>query len=1438
VAAIAPDVPLQRPGAGDGSAFVVSRAAEAQRLVAFITAKRARPDRIRLIVLSGPAASGKTVLVTRWLIPALHAAAETAGRGVFYAKCVRLLPDVLSGEGGDARFDELLSRNNIVIVDEFDRVFNLPRDERRQQLDSLFDKLGRANPDAILLAVVSEQHLTSMYALSSYDPDIVNAVCEIKPVGLADGLEQLSAEDTANSITYSDEVLQRLRAESQELERTGIDVTFDLLRLLRDRFAGEARETGVSRIDTPQYEKIGGLLGVVREHVNRELDKLETWRPRSEAIARAILERVLDAQSRGGAADFGEIASRFEVSNDVVRSIVAQLSLPGGLLAGTASGQYRFQPPQVAPIIEEDAALQQLQNERTMRIVEEGLRSRQQLGTFLPTARFAEVHRQRHHLVVDDEMVRFLVQCALRDDTPGTATAQYWLGRVKSRDDAMDILLTAAFDPAPEVRERVASLLGGYAEPLVRDRLSVLALSDTAPAVRTAAIASLGRMADDELLQHLLQEVHKPNGQYRAQAIEALRVFPRAEVATVLQAIVRDTHTDLAFRVEAVNVLAALNIGDSVDALVDIALNDSDSDDREAAAKALGGAATEELNRRILSRLEWKRPTVRIVVASVLLAFGLTVAAYLAGLPIVGLILMARTDLVVGLVALAIATGVLLRRLRDDRITWRSPIGFLTLGLFALSAVTVMPVLHGLAHVMVRRWRRAFALFGIELAGVFMYGVLAGATEFVPGLGIVAKFYRATGIVLFVASYLYDVLAVGFRTFLFRRALMREERRSAIYRETFRNPAMSDAVFDDLRGASVDDAKRAKRLIRGFGGSMLPTKLLAMLTAADASYRPYVVWALRDAKDDEAIATLERLAPTARPTQQFAIAAVLSGNPTARSIAALHRVAAKTGLLLRVLATAATLKFRLSVWPWSARLAVLFLVPAFGVVLYHGTMIIRNPAWSEIVSLRRPLPSDIQKAKIVNFLVDAYPRESASQLRELFAERRHRPIDSFHAALVRGLVTIQDQAAQDPTLPDSARVDVPLRNQLAAEIPRFDSLMRQPDSAEAAMSVEVLRAMARSSDSALMTRGVETLVRFVNEDAGLTENTLWKYRSALRAIGASSYARALPTLDSLLKSRIADKPQSQSHAAGLFSDMIRDQILRTARQANATVGTRTGADRGKLLATLNALETTAPELTALKDELKEAAKELAGCDSTTSGICSGKEEAFKAIEENPASEDGYRDLYSHYAAVAQYRQATDTFQLLKGRYKNSIWPRKILSEIDHEGRSLKDTAAFERAYTEMIALRKLDSYDSLKSKAPEDYVRVESDFVEIALGARRFAEAESAARRLMADTARPVDRLNMSLFIYMAAVLQHDAASANARLTELESIIRALPPNHYNNWVYPGTLVLIDRSDLAPPLRRALRDLCKEGQWYTQQRATDVISENRSALATLEAKGT
>ena len=87
--------------------------------------------------------------------------------------------------------------------------------------------------------------------------------------------------------------------------------------------------------------------------------------------------------------------------------------------------------------------------------------------------------------------------------------------------------------------------------------------------------------------------------------------------------LVRGPGTEFAIREKSVAVLAALNIGESVDALVDIALNDPDAEDRTSASKALSCADTQDLNRRILSQLSWRKPTKRMWAAAALMAVGL-----------------------------------------------------------------------------------------------------------------------------------------------------------------------------------------------------------------------------------------------------------------------------------------------------------------------------------------------------------------------------------------------------------------------------------------------------------------------------------------------------------------------------------------------------------------------------------------------------------------------------------------------------------------------------------------------------------------------------------------------------------------------------------------------------------------------------------------------
>ena len=82
----------------------------------------------------------------------------------------------------------------------------------------------------------------------------------------------------------------------------------------------------------------------------------------------------------------------------------------------------------------------------------------------------------------------------------------------------------------------------------------------------------------------------------------------------------------------------------------------------------------------------------------------------------------------------------------------------------------------------------------------------------------------------------------------------------------------------------------------------------------------------------------------------------------------------------------------------------------------------------------------------------------------------------------------------------------------------------------------------------------------------------------------------------------------------------------------------------------------------------------------------------------------------------------------------------------------------------------------------------------------------------------------------MAKVMAGDRRSAEASLTELESLVDKLPENFYNGWIYPGTIQFISSSSLSKPLKTALLKLCKEGYWYGRKDAKAILAENRSAL--------
>ncbi len=279
---------------------------------------------------------------------------------------------------------------------------------------------------------------------------------------------------------------------------------------------------------------------------------------------------------------------------------------------------------------------------------------------------------------------------------------------------------------------------------------------------------------------------------------------------------------------------------------------------------------------------------------------------------------------------------------------------------------------------------------------------------------------------------------------------------------------------------------------------------------------------------------------------------------------------------------------------------------------------------------------------------------------------------------------------------------------------------------------------------------------------------------------------------------------------------------------------RDGREKAALLDTLKGLEYFPPELKQqLAREVADSTLKQASCDLNGDKRCDAVDAAYGFIAESPGSEDGYRDLLSHFEQTDQYPEAVAAFTLLSQRHRSSIWPHKAVAEIEHEVLALTDPASFQRSYLAMQQVRGLPAYQELRKTAPTDYARIEADYAEITLTAGQYEETDSVARDLLAVSRNPVHRLNMALFLYIGAVMAPDLAVARVRLQELQQVVESLPGVFYNNWKYPGTEAFIRGSELPQGMKSALLALCRGGRWYSLEDATRILEANRKGLEAL-----
>jgi hypothetical protein len=697
-------------------------------------------------------------------------------------------------------------------------------------------------------------------------------------------------------------------------------------------------------------------------------------------------------------------------------------------------------------------------------------------------------------------------------------------------------------------------------------------------------------------------------------------------------------------------------------------------------------------------------------------------------------------------------------------------------------------------------------------------------------------FYGVLAVLLFLGSYGWDVVAALFYAVVFTETTRLRQRRAAVAHEVLGNPVAAGLVFSSLASQDGDERRLARRVLRRFGDGVSPDLLIGRLAAGERAGLPLVVRALQRVKRDDAGTTprLEALWRGADTALRPVIIRILSGRPDQRSIDALGRIG-KEMEAARVNAALAQVRFKLAVLPVYVWVMVLLALPPAIVLARHGWNVLTNPGWSQVLVLGRRSftveeDEQITAAAILkdHYATGRYAARIADALLRLLKNRTHSSRPAVHGAVVSAVVAIYDRSAVD-----DARLTA-IRDQLVAEagdLRRWldaESRYYQPgpdDSLATGGPVGALRNMAAARDTLLANTAIRALRGFVLAPGDSDTAQAWK-DPAIRALGTIPYARALPALDTLDRelncapdrAGLCEKIRSQM-------DSVIGDVLGWLYAASRSGDCASEAPR--LLSIMKQLRYGSAQL----EEAKREAARSPG-DRNGDGVCDRADVALRLIDDSPDAEDGYLSLREYYVDQGLFQDAASAQRELKDKYRGSLWPRKILANIYHEYLSAQDTTFFRRSYEEMADLRRLPAFLAL-ARTSDAWLRIESDYAEIALSARRYRELETSAGAVLAATDDAVYRFNLPLFLYMAQVLKGNADSAGAALDSLESVVHSLPAGFYNGWMYPGTQEFIRRSDLPDDVKGALLGLCREGFWPEGAEMDSVLAANRSALGAL-----
>ncbi len=1459
-----------------------------------------------MVVFHGKAGSGKTDLIRHWVLPSLPEEYRVFCSDKFETQLTLL-------EKGDRKIDfwNASALHSIIVLDRFEDFFAQDPAFQVTFLKQLAKRVADGQLRARLAFVIRREYLSRLFVMRDSLPQIVDEVYEIESISGDKAVNTLCQMAGQRGLRLDEGVSKRILADFQKLETSEAGVSAEMLAVVVFRLCQLTAPDQKKVLTLEDYEIAGELGGLLRGYVDSALDGLPDD---AKQLAAAILEDIVIASRAGKGPDFADLASRFDASVQNVGETVRYLEQDRNLLRRMGSEQFEVIPLQLIQVIDENISRREKSCQQAKTLLRQSIRIFLEQAVIPPEQNFKNIHLQRSSLKTSEEEAKLMLRSSVvHEDGRYAGATRHWLRRVRENAAKVDILLSALFDPRPAVRERAACFLADFNQPEVRSELHLLALRDPSVTVRDQAVESLAKVKDEQLRESLVQEVRDPSSRYRGAAISALRIFPDKETTSLLVEVISSPN-EQSLRTTSIQTLAQLRTPEALSALLQVALGDNDAEDRLAAATALGSTRGGVLIENVLERLrnqkdcaaEARRSLPResflIRTRNAFLAF-LTIVADLcvhglilcilgrvpAGISIMalgavgtvvsiyGAIHNAPTlfwsgsllFLATGLLGELAATSILLRE--GKRRMGGSYRAYLNLGLFVLNALPFVGSffwVHGLAHMVTKRFVRGATLFGFELMGLLLFSV-----SFLPWVDVFPKlrdFYIVVGSLLFLVSYAYDVFKVLADSVLFLRRRECRQRVEGIYQEILRNPEVCVAVLQRLDGER-EEARWAARTLKTFAAMLDPTPLINFLDHGTRAARNVVARCLQKSTASLVVTRLTAHWKGADLATKKRIAAILSRQASEQSLGALRELAPELGWSGRAKYVWALWAFRFSVWPKSLLVFMILGLCVLSGLAFAGyksrnelanTILRKTETVENRVRAGRALALvnpetafEILKGVMMTEAQDLQLRGGmAVDLGEIAKTSSGRAWDAQYL-LVERLRDQHEDAGFRKTVLNTLR-DVAISSRFsetsAALVPVIFQVLSDPqeDLALRRAALEGVQDLGTASACAMLQEFVESPQSHRQEAltrAGKVRPSMNPLEQQLRmeAINALGRIAAAPRAEASLR----DPAKALETLEGLASESklgpsMQRAALTAIEGSDATVRVEFDFHEQKYE---NAIKDSQKIIASNSDQAHVArAHELMGLAYYHLALKQPDNAAFwqksirhletasesKALDKEGnlvVGEDFYQQKEYEKARTYLHRaielspQEGSAFALLLYTYMDT-------NQIDE---ALADFRVLQEKYTDSIYpglnlafvyhenlapkdpqfyTKAYEVYPSLLAKklSGPDLVFVRENFIETNLTTGRYQDTRTIGEELLKEPSVAEDtltQLNLRFLVLASVVFQGEEAEYRRQLKELLLVYHSLRDGTENTWRYSGTRSYINLSKLPPERKQLLISL-------------------------------